>query len=181
MLWGMKPALRRWARSVWRGLDRPLLSRKATLGLADFLRAQGVRHILLYHPLPHELDPRPLLELYPAQYYLPKVAGEGLTVHPYGPLAPGPFGLLEPITEAVDPGVLEAAVVPGLLFDRAGYRLGHGKGFYDRFLADLGPGVLTIGLIPEALVLPELPRDPWDQRVKYIATEKGVYPVLEHG
>ena len=85
--------------------------------LLPWLRERGFRHILLYHPLPHELNLLPLMEAYPARYYLPKVAGKELTVHPFGPLAPGPFGLLEPTTPPEDPLVLDLVVVPGLAFD----------------------------------------------------------------
>ncbi|WP_105316964.1 5-formyltetrahydrofolate cyclo-ligase [Thermus tenuipuniceus] len=170
-----KPALRRHCLRLWRTLDREGLSQQVAEALVPWLKKRGFRDILLYHPLPHELDLRELPQLYPARYYLPKVAGEGLTVHPLGPLAPGPFGLLEPTTEAVDPGILDLVVVPGLAFDQEGYRLGHGKGYYDRFLATVQAEEL--GVIPGALLFPRLPRDPWDVPVSFLATEEGVHPV----
>ncbi len=167
-----KPALRRWARKVWRTLDRETLARQVVENLAPWLAWWGFQDILLYHPLPHELDLTPLLERHPARYYLPKVAGEELSVHPFGPLAPGPFGLLEPTTPPVDPGDLDLVVVPGLAFDQEGYRLGHGQGYYDRFLASVQ--AVTAGVVPEALLLPRLPRDPWDVPVGHLVTERGV-------
>ncbi len=167
-----KAALRAWAKGIWRELDRESLAQEVLKGLVAWLEAQRAERVLLYHPLPLELDLRPLLRLYPAQYFLPKVAGLGLTVHPFGPLAPGPFGLLEPTTPPVDPGLIQVALVPGLAFDRKGFRLGHGQGYYDRFLPGLG--ALTVGVIPEALLLPELPQDPWDLPVAFLATERGV-------
>jgi len=167
-----KPALRRWARKVWRTLDRETLARQVVENLAPWLARWGFQDILLYHPLPHELDLTPLLERHPARYYLPKVAGEELSVHPFGPLAPGPFGLLEPTTPPVDPGDLDLVVVPGLAFDQEGYRLGHGQGYYDHFLASVQ--AVTAGVVPEALLLPRLPRDPWDVPVGHLVTERGV-------
>ncbi len=169
-----KPALRRFARQVWRGLDREALGRGVVEALLPWLRERGFQDILLYHPLPLELDLTPLLERYPARYYLPKVAGEGLSVHPFGPLVPGPFGLMEPATSAVEPEVLDLVLVPGLAFDLEGFRLGRGRGFYDRFLASVA--AKTVGVAPEALLLPRLPRDPWDVPVAYLATERGVRP-----
>nr|WP_267962744.1 5-formyltetrahydrofolate cyclo-ligase [Thermus hydrothermalis] len=171
-----KPALRRFALGVWKSLDRRALSVELVAQLLPWLAERRFQDILLYHPLPHELDLLSLTEKHPARYYLPKVAGEGLSVHPLGPLAPGPFGLLEPTTPPVDPGVLDLVVVPGLAFDREGFRLGHGKGFYDRFLAQVK--AVRLGVVPEALLLPRLPRDPWDIPMAYLATEKGVWRVV---
>lgn len=171
-----KPALRRHALRRWQSLDREALSRQILEVLLPWLEKGKFRRILLYYPLPHELDLLALLEAYPACYHLPKVEKEGLSVHPWGPLAPGPFGLLEPTTPAVDPATLDLVVVPGLAFDREGYRLGHGKGFYDRFLAKVGAE--SVGVVPEALLLPRLPRDPWDVPVGHLATEEGVRRVL---
>lgn len=133
-----KPALRRHCLRLWQSLDLETLSQNVVRSLLPWLETKGFRHILLYHPLPHELNLLALTRLYPARYYLPKVAGEGLTVHPFGPLTKGPFGLWEPSTEAVDPSLVELVVVPGLAFDTKGYRLGHGKGFMTASLPGSG-------------------------------------------
>lgn len=62
-------------------------------------------------------------------------------------------------------------LVPGLAFDRAGYRLGYGKGYYDRFLA--AHAVKAVGLCYEELLLTQVPRQPLDQRVGWLVTEAG--------
>ena len=69
---------------------------------------------------------------------------------------------------------LTAVVVPGLAYDRRGHRLGRGAGVYDRFLATLPPHVLRIGVIPTALVVPELPTEPHDMPMHFVVTEHEV-------
>jgi 5-formyltetrahydrofolate cyclo-ligase len=62
-------------------------------------------------------------------------------------LAPGEWGIPEPAGgEPVPPEAIDWVVVPLLAFDRRGYRVGYGKGFYDRYLARCRPDVRKIGL-----------------------------------
>lgn len=62
--------------------------------------------------------------------------------------------------------------VPGLVYDRAGYRLGYGKGFYDRYLSAFSG--CTIGVVYSDYILPEVPRGRFDVSVDILLTEKGV-------
>lgn len=88
-----------------------------------------------------------------------------------------PFGVEEPPADAareVFPAVLPLALalVPGLAFDAAGFRLGYGGGFYDTFLADF-PGT-TVGLCRTCqLSAVPLPRGPYDLPVGLVVTEGG--------
>ena len=67
---------------------------------------------------------------------------------------------------------LALALVPGLAFDAAGFRLGYGGGFYDTFLADF-PGT-TVGLCRTCqLSAVPLPRGPYDLPVGLVVTEDG--------
>lgn len=76
----------------------------------------------------------------------------------------------EPIGEAItDTGSIEVVIVPALAIDNEGYRLGQGKGFYDRALKDLP--AFTIGIIfPYEILNQSLPRDSWDIPVTLIET-----------
>jgi 5-formyltetrahydrofolate cyclo-ligase len=72
---------------------------------------------------------------------------------------------------------VEAVLLPLAAFDRSGNRLGYGKGYYDRFLAQLSSGVKRIGLafaIQEADVIPAMPHD---QPLHMIVTEREVIEV----
>lgn len=90
-------------------------------------------------------------------------------------LRPGPLGIPEPgeALPRVPPEEIGLALVPGVAFDRSGYRLGRGGGYYDRFL----PGLRGVraGLCYGAFLLPVLPRTAFDVPTDCIVTEEGVY------
>ena len=92
-------------------------------------------------------------------------------------LSQATFGLLEPDAscEECKPSNFSLLIVPGLVFDKSGYRVGYGKGFYDRYLSTF-EGV-SIGLCYSKLQLPEVPRGRFDRHVDVIISEKGVYAV----
>lgn len=170
-----KAELRRWARRARRSLDLEAFTLEALPHLARLLRDR--RRILLYHPLPGEADPRGITAWLPeARFYLPKVEGKELLALPCpAPLERSALGVLEPTGgDPLPPEALDAVVVPALAYDRRGYRLGYGKGYYDRFLTQLSPRALTTGFVPLKLVVDNLPVDPWDVPVQRIVTERGV-------
>ena len=63
-------------------------------------------------------------------------------------------------------------LIPALLFDREGYRVGYGKGFYDRFLADFKG--IKIGVAHSGFVTERVPRGKFDRKVDMIVTDKEV-------
>lgn len=89
-------------------------------------------------------------------------------------LTVGAYGIPEPDHHlpTVTANDRTLCIVPALSFDRFGYRLGYGGGYYDRFLSEFAG--ISVGLVYEALCVEELPRDRYDERVDLIITEKGV-------
>ena len=92
-------------------------------------------------------------------------------------LAPDTYGILEPPPEnpIYDPETdLGSAIcfVPGLVYDKAGYRLGYGKGFYDRYLSHFSG--CTLGVVYSDYILPVVPRGRFDVSVNILLTEKCV-------
>lgn len=62
-------------------------------------------------------------------------------------LVQGTWGIPEPISGVLVPsGQLEVAIIPLLLSDKLGYRVGYGQGIYDRFLSECNPKMMKIGL-----------------------------------
>ncbi len=102
---------------------------------------------------------------------LPGRAMEARAVAPDRPLVPGAFGIPEPGEDcpALEPGRLDLILVPALCYDRAGYRLGQGGGYYDRYLPRTS--AVTVGLCRDALLLESVPAEPHDRRVDLVLTE----------
>ena len=84
-------------------------------------------------------------------------------------LIKGLYGVLEPVAQCtICEQDLDLVIVPGLAFDKAGRRLGRGKGFYDRFLNLLPKDTPSIGLAFDFQILPSVPTTPRDVNVQEI-------------
>lgn len=90
-------------------------------------------------------------------------------------LVKGKFGIMEPPPyKPMDK--IDILVVPGIAFDKNGNRLGYGKGFYDRLLADKRTK-FSIGLAYSFQLVEILPYDMYDKRLDAIASEDGIHYV----
>ncbi len=86
------------------------------------------------------------------------------------------WGIPEPVAgEFVDEQLIDTVLVPLLVADKQGHRVGYGKGFYDRFLARCRPDVRTIGLSYFELVDVIDDTGPWDVPLKYCVDPNGLY------
>lgn len=152
---------------------RALASEKIcrTISLDDAWKS--ARLVAAFIPLPSEPQIGPLLRR--PVICVPRVRGETceLVVPPPSPgvldwrLAAPEFDALP----AVDFSELDLILVPGLAFTRDGRRLGRGKGYYDRLLANCLPRTRRIGVCFETQIVAMLPEEPHDQRVDRVVTE----------
>ena len=86
----------------------------------------------------------------------------------------GRMGLIEPDparTEPVAPEAIDLVAVPGLVFDRAGNRIGWGRGYYDAFLASLARHACRVGLAYDFQVVDAIEHDGHDVPMDFIVTE----------
>lgn len=89
---------------------------------------------------------------------------------PEHPLVTHPFGIPEPDTDCplLSPDEIDLVLVPGLCYDRRGFRLGMGGGYYDRWLPHYTG--ITVGLCRNALLQDALPTEPHDRTVDILIT-----------
>ncbi len=159
-------------------------------GLSGFRLAET---LLLYAPKDIEVDVMPLARLALREgkrVAFPKChrAPEGYAYMTYhlvsdlSELVPGKFGILEPSDDAplydikadTHPSL---AFAPALAFDKNGYRLGYGGGYYDRYFNTYSGSV--VGVVFSEFVLPSLPHGRYDIRAGLVITEKGVKVTVE--
>jgi 5-formyltetrahydrofolate cyclo-ligase len=92
----------------------------------------------------------------------------------------GKLGLVEPGDAALEvaPSLIELAVVPGLAFDRYGNRLGHGRGYYDRFFNSTGLQTVKLGLAHDFQLIDRVPAAGWDVKMDVVLTPSGLFNII---
>jgi 5-formyltetrahydrofolate cyclo-ligase len=132
-----------------------------------------------YMPMRTEIDPLPAMAGYRGRVCVPVIVGKGVPLAfrewtAAGEMVAGEFGARVPAAgDWLEPSVL---IVPLLAWDRRGYRLGYGGGYYDRTLERLrgrGP-VLAVGFGFGAQEVAGVPVEATDQRLDLMVTEAGV-------
>ncbi|HAN47176.1 MAG TPA: 5-formyltetrahydrofolate cyclo-ligase [Cyanobacteria bacterium UBA8156] len=172
-----KPVLRQQVRERRRRLSVEATrrnSRAVVDRLRNWPRWPDLQTVFLYSSLLGEPDVTGLCIDTRKTWGLPRCVGDRLVWHawPQGaPLQPGRFGIGEPdpAWPTLPIAAANAVLVPALLGDRQGHRLGWGGGFYDRALtAATG---WRIGVLFAEFVVDSLPVDPWDVPLDAIVTE----------
>lgn len=91
------------------------------------------------------------------------------------------YGIYEPVLEKsreVKSFENSLCIVPGLAFDKNGFRLGYGGGFYDKFLND-NPDITTVGICYSRNIADNLPKGDYDKYVDYVITDNDSYKIME--
>ena len=141
--------------------------------------------VLLYAPIKSEIDVMPIFKAAiesGKRVAFPRCNVEERTMkfHFVGSLdelSPCAYGIREPSEDApvYDPNEERGSAVcyvPGLAFDAYGYRLGYGKGYYDKFMHIFNG--CTIGVVYSDFILNSLPKGRFDKHCDVMLTEKGI-------
>ncbi|MEZ5777956.1 MAG: 5-formyltetrahydrofolate cyclo-ligase [Paracoccaceae bacterium] len=147
--------------------------------LREVLAAHPREVLAGYMPMRTEIDCLPAMAAHDGPVGVPVILGAGQALRfrtwtPHAPMVAGEFGAFVPEKgDWLKPGLL---VVPLLAFDRRGFRLGYGGGFYDRTLEGLrkGAAITAIGFAFAAQEVDAVPVEPTDQPLDLIVTEREV-------
>ena len=171
----LRQELRQLSREVLTAPMREAGSRSIVAQLSTHPLWIEARRVALYSALPDEPSLQALFEgTSDKELFLPRVLdGETMAFYPFvGSHAleqSGSFGIWEPKleeAEPVDPQKLDLIIIPALAYDASGYRLGRGKGYYDRYLARTRARRLGVSF---GLLHPDhLPTDPWDLPMDHV-------------
>jgi 5-formyltetrahydrofolate cyclo-ligase len=144
---------------------------------------QKARTFLFYYPHKNEVNTIPIIEKLMEQnkaILLPKVEKDRILpifISNLSELKEGFAGIKEPSGEEYPKEKIDIVVVPAVAFDRKGYRIGYGKGYYDRFLSDYKG--LKIGLAYQFQLMEKLPHEEHDVPVDIVITPFEIIRVKE--
>lgn len=161
-------------------------------GVLELVRAmpewQCAKEVLIYWPIQGELDVEPLVrELWDrgVRVLMPRCRPDAFGEMDIAcaacedDLMEGTFSIMEPDSEKcppLDTCCPDIAIVPAVCFDRRGYRLGYGGGYYDRLLASSDMKCsLVIGVGYDFQLVEQLPTQPWDMPVDIVCTEEELW------
>jgi 5-formyltetrahydrofolate cyclo-ligase len=165
-----KSELRLWAKSVRKNLDMQSISKDIVEKIRKMPEYKRAKSVMLFYPKKNEINLIALLDD-KKKFYFPRVEGDLLQVCPYkigDSLQLSDKNVFEPCSNPINPKHLDLIIVPALIADSQGYRLGYGGGFYDKFLSTLEKRVFTICPVPNILYVKTLPREPFDVKVNRV-------------
>ena len=179
-----KTELRKVAKDLRKTLNIKEISEKILQIFINSDEYKTAKNIALYYPYANELDLTLLFKCTTEKnFFLPKITQTGsLSFHKYkngDTLTENKFGILEPQNEAINANIIDLIIIPALMADKIGYRLGYGKGYYDKFFAENNLSATKIICVPEELLTQTLPHDAWDIPSNIIITQKTLYHICQ--
>jgi len=172
------------SREDWENLSQKILNRFFELELWE-----KVKLLTCYVSFNNEVNTLPILReaiKQNKQVAVPRVNAnkDGLSFYEIKDierdLELGSFKILEPIperTKQISPEIPELHIVPGIVFDKKGFRIGYGRGYYDKFLNTISQEAIKVALAFDFQVIDKIPVGVNDIPIDLIITDKKIiYP-----
>lgn len=153
------------AKTIRKGLEMQKISLELCKKIKLCEEYKSSINVLIFYPLENEVNLLPLLDDN-KNFYLPRINGENLEICSYkigDELKLSEFKTKEPVLNSVKPDILDLIILPALAADKKNYRLGYGKGYYDRLLSCTK--AVTILPIARELVFEQIPIEKHDKPV----------------
>ena len=174
----MKNQLRQKAKLIRKQLDVKILSKQVINHLLNSDVYKNSKNILCYHSIGSEVCTHELFNDKTKNWYLPRINGDVLDVCTYSDelVCKNNFKVLEPETETInDLSFIDLIIIPCVCADKNGYRLGYGKGYYDKLLSLFGKTTKKVILTYSDLFFESVFPEEFDEKANIVITDKNVF------
>ena len=174
----MKKELRKWAKEKRLTLCVDVVSAEIKNKLFSSGIYKNAKNIMCYYSIGSEVNTLEYFNDKSKNWYFPKIQNDDLLVCPYcSEFIENKYKIKEPNSNPVEESVIDMVIIPALAADKNGYRIGYGKGYYDRFLKKLPKSVCKVVLVYSELLVDDVHPDDFDEKCDYILTEKNMLKI----
>lgn len=138
------------------------------------------KNIICYYPLKYEINTCSCFQDESKNWFLPRVNNLNLEICPYNNLylSKGSFNITEPTNSEINNlELIDMVIIPSIASDRNGYRIGYGKGYYDRFLPKLQEKTIKVVLTCSEFLFDTIFPEKHDFKSNIIITDKEIFRI----
>ena len=152
--------------------DIKIISSIITSKILNSKDFKNAKNIALYHPYKGEVDILGLLNICDKNFYFPACLNNEMEFYKYtGEFKQGQYGIYEANGQKILASELDIIYIPALMANNQNYRLGYGKGYYDRFFAKYQTRAKKIIIVPSKMISNASFQNNFDYRCDGIITE----------
>ncbi|MBQ8475637.1 MAG: 5-formyltetrahydrofolate cyclo-ligase [Candidatus Gastranaerophilales bacterium] len=158
--------------NLYKTNDLCALSKKITENILNSDIFKSAHHIALYYPLKYEIDITGLFCDTSKEFYLPRCINNEIEFAKYNSgLKNGAYSISEPVGDRINPEILDVIYTPALCCNGKCFRLGYGKGFYDRFFNKYNLKAKKIIVSPKCFITNDFVEDEFDFKCDEIISD----------